>query len=58
MVYTFSKIEDAINLSNNNIKEGYMEAIVSDIKTAYKLQNILKEFYKRNKSIINLKFKI
>ena len=55
MVYTFSKIEDAINFFAK-IKEAYMEIIVSEIKTANKFEHILKEFYEQNKNILSLKF--
>ena len=53
MVYTFSKIEDSINLTK---KESYMEKIVSDIKTASKFKHILKDFYEKDKKILGLKF--
>jgi hypothetical protein len=55
MVYTFSKIEDAINFSKKEIKGEYLEAIVSEINTANKFEHILKEFYEK-KSILVLKF--
>ena len=53
IVYTFSKIEDSINLTK---KESYMEKIVSDIKTASKFKHILKDFYEKDKKILGLKF--
>ena len=56
MVYTFSKIEDAINFSKKEIKEEYTETIVSDIKTASKFENVLREFYEQKKKILSFKF--
>ena len=55
IVYTFSKIGEAINLTD---KENYMERIASEINTVFKFKQILKQFYevKEYKSLI-LKFK-
>ena len=46
IVYTFSKIGEAINLPG---KESYMEKIASEIKTVFKFKQILNEFYDEEK---------
>ena len=48
LVYTFSKIGEAINLSE---KESYMERIASEIRNVFKFKQILNEFYDKESKV-------